>query len=864
MYKHTFQLSVIVFHNSFETSSSYLYSASLLSGKFEQIKIIMDFNKINLNLKKISYYRKPDNFTIEEWQYALRKQYAENHHFRIENRGIHPVYSDFDVFNPTSKLFYKVAIRSKDNSANFCECYDFKTNGLGTCKHIEAVFHYIDKKLEKSHLLDEGFRPVYTSIFLDYRADRKVRIRIGSDFSAEYQKLATAYFNENNVLKETSYFHFDEIIRLGKEINENFRCYPDALSYVLEQRENQKRNTIVAEKYLKHIGNGVFDKLINAKLYPYQKEGICFAAAKGRCIIADDMGLGKTIQAIAAAELLRNERGIISAIIVCPTSLKYQWKTEIEKFTGQKALVIEGNYLKRVPQYSNESFYKIVSYNTIINDVDDINATSPDLFILDEAQRIKNFKTRVSQYIKRLKSPYTFVLSGTPLENKLEELYSIMQFVDPFKLGPFWRFMHEHRITDEKGKVKGYQNLNRIGELLSGSMIRRRKKDVLLQLPERMDKFLFVPMTEEQMVVHTEHKEIVARLIQRWQRQGFLNEKDRHSLMINLTMMKMVCDSTYIIDQQTRHDTKIGELMNILDEVFAAGEEKVVVFSQWERMTRLVAQELDSRNVKYEYLHGGVPGDKRGKLFETFTNDPECKVFLSTDAGGVGLNLQAASILINLDIPWNPAVLEQRIARIHRMGQKRNVNIINMVSTGTIEHKMLGTLNFKKGLSEGILDGGDDAIFMEEGKFKVFMNSIENIMEPSSISEGIGTEKEEPEEQITSIENAQTTEISTEPENSNFEPVFLGDDDVATPVTNPQKQTIEEGSPVELVNMGVSFFSRLGETLSNPEATQKLISTLVQTDETDGKTYLKIPIENQKVVENAFAIFAGLLGGLKK
>jgi SNF2 family DNA or RNA helicase len=828
----------------------------------------MDFNKINVNYKKISYYRRPDNFTIEEWQYALRKQFAENHHFRIENRGLHPVYSDFDVFNPISKLMYKVAIRSKDNSANFCECYDFKTNGLGTCKHIEAVFHYIDKELKKSHLLNVGFLPVYTSIFLDYRSDRKVRIRIGSDYSEEYQKLATAYFDENNVLKETSISHFDAIIRQGKEINENFRCYPDALSHVLEQRENQQRNIIVDEKYLKHIGNGVFDKLINAKLYPYQKEGICFAAGKGRCIIADDMGLGKTIQAIAAAELLRKERGIISAIIVCPTSLKYQWKTEIEKFTGQKALVIEGNYLKRIPQYSNESFYKIISYNTIINDVDDINATSPDLFILDEAQRIKNFKTRVSQYIKRLKSPYTFVLTGTPLENKLEELYSIMQYVDPFKLGPFWRFMHEHRITDERGKVKGYKNLNRIGELLSDSMIRRRKKDVLLQLPERMDKLLFVPMTDEQMAVHTEHKEIVARLIHKWQRQAFLNEKDRHSLMINLTMMRMVCDSTYIIDQQTRHDMKIGELMNILDEVFAANEEKVVVFSQWERMTRLVAQELDLRNVKYQYLHGGVPGDKRGILYETFTNDPECKVFLSTDAGGVGLNLQAASILINLDLPWNPAVLEQRIARIHRLGQKRNVSIINLVSAGTIEHKMLGTLNFKKGLSEGVLDQGDDMIFMDEGKFKVFMNSIENIMEPSSIPDGIPMEKEEPEEQVTSFENKQTDEIhdniSVEPDDSTIEPVFLGDDDIATPGSVNQKQTIEEDSPAELVNMGVSFFSRLGETLSNPEATQKLISSLVQTDETDGKTYLKIPIENQKVVENAFAMFAGLLSGLKK
>ncbi|NJO91976.1 MAG: DEAD/DEAH box helicase [Chloroflexia bacterium] len=264
------------------------------------------------------------------------------------------------------------------------------------------------------------------------------------------------------------------------------------------------------------------------------------------------------------------------------------------------------------------------------------------------------------------------------MENKLEELYSIVQFVDPFVLGPYWKYLSDYRIVDEVGKVKAYQNLNKIGEQLANTMIRRRKKDVLLQLPERMDKTLFVPMTEEQATIHNEYQESVSRLVVKWRRQGFLNEKDRQSLMIFLNMMRMVCDSTYILDQKTRFDTKIGELLSILDEVFAEDNEKVVIFSQWERMTRLVAIELEKQKVKYQYLHGGIPSKKRGILYDEFNNDPECKVFLSTDAGGVGLNLQSASILINLDIPWNPAVLEQRIARIYRLDEKRNVSIINI------------------------------------------------------------------------------------------------------------------------------------------------------------------------------------------
>jgi SNF2 family DNA or RNA helicase len=829
----------------------------------------MDFDKIDSRYKKVSYLRQPDDLTTEEWQYALRKQFAEMHPFGIVKHEKKQVYGDYSVTNPSTARTYKVALRSNDNSANFCECNDFKTNGLGTCKHIEAVFYHIHHKLKKGAMLHKPYQQSYTSIFLDYRQGRKIRIRIGSENRSGYQALAKKHFDSEYRLKETEYFNFSKILSEGQAISENFRCYPDALQSVIEHRENEQRRALVREKYEKHIDNGVFDALTNAKLYPYQKEGVCFAASKGRCIIADDMGLGKTIQAIAAAELLRKETGISSVFIICPTSLKYQWKTEIEKFTGQSALVIEGTYLKRQAQYGNVSFYKIISYNAAINDIKEINALQTDLFILDEAQRIKNFKTKISQNIKRLISPYTFVLTGTPLENKLEELYSIVQFVNPFALGPFWKYMSEYRIVDEVGKIKGYQGLNKIGEKLASTMIRRRKKDVLLQLPERMDKILYVPMTEEQAATHNDCQESVSRLVFKWRRQGFLNEKDRQSLMIFLNMMRMVCDSTYILDQKTRFDTKIGELMNILDEVFAENEEKVVIFSQWERMTRLVAAELDQRKVKYQYLHGGVPGNDRGKLYEGFNNDPDCKVFLSTDAGGVGLNLQVASILINLDIPWNPAVLEQRIARIHRLGQKRRVSIINMVATGTIEHKMLSVISFKKGLAEGILDQGDNTVFMEDSKFNVLMNTIGGMVDQNPIPDSVPLNAQESEEKQPLSEPVPQGQISPseEPTLSEVEPTFDGDDDIPQPdsgTPNLEESLPKAGTPADLVDMGISFFSRLSETLANPEATRELISTIVQKDEKDGKTYLKIPIESQKTVENAFALFAGLLGGMNK
>ena len=819
----------------------------------------MDFNKINLRYKKVSYLIKPVDLTLEEWQYALRKQFAGTHFFRVTRKGLPPVFSDFEVYNPETKLTYKVALRSRDNSANFCECGDFKTNGLGTCKHIEAVFFHIDTKLNKTHLLKHDYNPPYTSIYLDYRGDRKVRIRIGTENRDEFQALAGEYFDKDKTLLPESFNVFNEIISRGRIINESFRCYPDALSYIIETREDQKRRKLVQEKYRSNIDNGVFDKLVNAKLYPYQKEGICFAAEKGRCIIADDMGLGKTLQAIAATELLRKESGILSAFIICPTSLKYQWKAEIEKFTGQQAWVIEGVFTKRTEQYQNDHFYKIVSYNTAINDIKEICAAGPDIVILDEAQRIKNFKTKISRHIKKLQLPYSIVLTGTPLENKLEELYSIVQFTNPYTLGPFYRFIHEHRVTDNKGKIIGYQDLNKIGKILSGTMIRRCKKDVELQLPERMDKVLFVPMTEYQSKIHEEYRQYVAQLIIKWQRHGFLSEKERQNLMIFLNTMRMVCDSTYILDQTTRHDTKIDELLNILDEVFTQGNEKVVIFSQWERMTRIVGKELDARNIKFQYLHGGIPGSERGKLFENFNNDPGCRVFLSTDAGGVGLNLQAASLLINLDIPWNPAVLEQRIGRVYRIGQKRNVSIINMVSTGTIENKMLGVLSFKKGLAEGILDQGDNVVFMGDSKFKILMNSVEEMVTVSAeVSQSFDSEVDE-----IHPPSVQNNEVSSagepvEQQEIPFEPSFIGDDDEVQHDEETEKTPVETGTPADLIQTGLSFLEKLTKTLSSPEATRELISAVVQKDEKDGKTYLKIPVENEKTIENALALFAGI------
>ena len=330
--------------------------------------------------------------------------------------------------------------------------------------------------------------------------------------------------------------------------------------------------------------------------------------------------------------------------------------------------------------------------------------------------------------------------------------------------------------------------------------------------------------------------------------------------------MRMVSDSTFILDQKTRFDTKIEELMIILEEIFENKEEKVVVFSQWERMTRLVASELDNIGIKYEYLHGGVPSAKRKDLLDNFHNLPESRVFLSTDAGGLGLNLQCASTVINLDIPWNPAVLEQRIARIHRLGQKKHVRVINFVSAGTIEERILSLIGFKKSVFEGVFDQGENNVFMGEDRFKQFMRSVEEITKaPVEDLENVLTEEE----------NVNETEVNEKPEIIPEELLEIAEvqetldivQEIEKPVAEEKVTTGNQNaaSPLgELFIKGIDFLQQLGSTISDVKSGKTQASSFIEKDTLTGKPYFKIPVPEEKVVEQALSVLSGLLQLFKK
>jgi SNF2 family DNA or RNA helicase len=514
--------------------------------------------------------------------------------------------------------------------------------------------------------------------------------------SPNLRSIAAEYFDCAGLLHHQDYGRFAEVLEALRKADGQAVIYSDVLDYI--DRENELAEGLELERKLLaklKCGQDPVAGVLKAKLLPYQARGAVFAACRGRVVLADDMGLGKTVQALAAAELLRRQKGIERVLVIAPASVKYQWKTEIEKFTDHSAQVIDGLLPRRRSLYAAPSFFNLTSYELVLKDIRPMHELKPDLIILDEAQRIRNWTTATARIIKQLKSRYAFVLTGTPLENKLEELFSVVEFVDGRRLGPAFRFVHEHRVVDEHGRLQGYRGLDTIQQQLAPILLRRTRQEVLKELPERTDQVFRVPLTSEQAEPYYEQSDLLAQLMRRWERQGWLSEIDQKRILCCIQNMRMLCNSTFLFDKQTHHSPKLQEFREILTELAIEENRKVVVFSEYERMTFLAGEELRKLGIGFVSLHGGVPSRKRGALIERFRNDPECKVFLSTDAGGVGLNLQAASVVVNFEPPWNPARLEQRIGRVHRLGQSRPVHVIHMLTTESIEERVWETLSLK-------------------------------------------------------------------------------------------------------------------------------------------------------------------------
>ena len=377
--------------------------------------------------------------------------------------------------------------------------------------------------------------------------------------------------------------------------------------------------------------------------------------------------------------------------------------------SGRGMIVVGSNMAsRRVTRSMQPSCFTLCNYEQVVADgkvlLDELR---PDVVILDEAQRIKNWQTKTANAVKKLQSRYAFVLTGTPLENRIDEIYSIVQFLDPDLLGPLFRFNWEFYELDTKGKPSGFRNLDELARRVSSVILRRRKEDVESELPGRTTKTFFVPMTDTQTRAYEDYDLYVKRLAALAAKRP-LTKDEFDRLQKFLACMRMVCDTPYILGDENRDCPKMEEIERLLPDLLDDPERKIIVFSEWVRMLELVREYAAGAGIEFAWHTGSVPQPQRRAEIRRFRADPECRLFLSSESGGVGLNLQVADTVVNMDLPWNPARLELRIARAWRKHQTRPVTVINLVSEYTIEHRMLGLLDAKRTLAEGVLDQRGD------------------------------------------------------------------------------------------------------------------------------------------------------------
>lgn len=633
-------------------------------------------------------------------------------------------WGDYVVTSALSGKSYRVALRGDDCGDSFCSCPDFRTNTLGTCKHILHALRKVKRRFPAA-AFQEPYCRTEPSVFLRYGTELALQLGIPDNLEPGARKvigpLKTGKVNDVSDLVR----RITRLEGLGQDVT----IYPDAEEFIQQRLFGERIERLVTDIRSAPQKHPLRSGLLRAELLPYQLDGIAFAVGAGRAILADEMGLGKTIQAIGVAELLARESGIRRVLVICPTSLKSQWRNEIHRFCDRDCQLVVGRAEERAEQYNSDAFFTVCNYEQVLRDLISIEAVPWDLIVLDEGQRIKNWEAKTSNVVKSLRSRFALVLTGTPLENRLDDLFSVVQFVDQRQLGPGFRFFNRHRVVDEKGKVLGYQNLSELRERLKPILLRRTRAMVMTELPERSVEMVRIPPTDEQLGLHTMHMRTVSQIV----RKKYISEMDLLRLQKALLMCRMAADSSFLVDKQPPgYSTKLERLAELFDELFAEDDRKVVLFSEWTTMLNLIEPLLKKRKLDYVRLDGSVPQKKRQELVSRFQTDADCRLFLTTNAGSTGLNLQAANTVINVDLPWNPAVLEQRIARAHRMGQKRSVQVYLLVTEQTLEEGLLATLSAKKELALAALDVNSDVDEVElhsgieelKGRLEILLGAV--------------------------------------------------------------------------------------------------------------------------------------------
>jgi SNF2 family DNA or RNA helicase len=512
----------------------------------------------------------------------------------------------------------------------------------------------------------------------------------------------------------------------------------------------------------------------NGTLYPFQQEAMERMVDRGQMMLAMVMGAGKTPTTLAAIERLFDDGEIDRVAVIVPSSLKFQWLREIKKFTNSKAIVIDGSKNARSPLWRSalRCRYVIVNPEMLVKDEKEFLALSCDAMVIDEATIIKSPRAKRSKLLKRLgsKCHYRFALTGQPIENKPEELFSIMEFVDKSVLGRFDIFDRTFIVRDHYGKPMRYRNLKQLQDSLTESMVRKTRADIADQLPKVIHQVIPVSFDNAGSVAYqTIAKDLIKEInnaiathgrgFDLWSHYngGDGGGEAQGQIMSRLTILRMLCDNPALVYDSARkfresrgtdgsqyadkiikagwlpENAKSPKLASVLEYVsdILSGDpdSKVVLFSFFKQNLRLIQEAMRPLTNSVLFM-GGMTAEERDGAKQQFATDPHTRLFLSSDAGGYGVDLPNANYLISYDLPWSAGKLDQREARIIRLSSLHpHVTVASFVMKGSIEERQYEMLQQKRGINEAFIDGNYDS----QGKFELTIGTLSDFISNSEV-----------------------------------------------------------------------------------------------------------------------------------
>ena len=627
-----------------------------------------------------------------------------------------------------------------------CDCHSLLSNTKPQiCSHIVATVLNGLENLNKEtndEYIDENIT-INPNIALDISQSRNGYMNMKLDIegvdSNEYREIFSSYKNNNRLyrMKNGAYldlkdnaleqaFKLIDILNIYNDFD-NMKIPNNKAIYLEKLIEDEDLSFVNGSKYVSNVVKK-FDKVksknyevpkdLNATLRDYQVSGFEFFKTLSDYqfggILADEMGLGKTIQTIAF--LLSNKDK--KSIVITPTALIYNWKNELEKFAPTlKVGLLHAAKSEREKILDNIDNYDVIltTYTTYKNDIDKYKNISFDYCIIDEAQNIKNPDAIITKAIKNVNAKVKFALTGTPIENNLMELWSIFDFIMPGYLYNKSKFKSIFVNNDK--------NIIELKNLIKPFILRRTKKEVITELPDKIEQKIIIDLEKEHKRAYKGYVNLITRKIKE-------NNQDNITVFSYLTKLRQLCLSPELMVKNYQgKNSKLDVLINIIND---SSDEKILVFSQFTKVLEVIGKRLNEENISYSYLDGKTSAKDRVKLVEEF-NTNNNKVFLiSLKAGGTGLNLTSANIVVHFDPWWNQSVENQATDRTHRIGQKNSVHVIRLITKNTIEEKILRLKERKQALSDAVItseDGMIQALTMEDitDLFALDYNDLSNL-----------------------------------------------------------------------------------------------------------------------------------------